>query len=166
MNSTAIGLVAVLVALGIGSGGALWLRHRAGRLRVRTKRVVVTAAELGESLGGRATLLQFSTAFCQPCRPTRRILAEVAETVPGTSHVDLDAEANLDLVRKLGVVRTPTFFLLDDRGVIRQVATGVPHKAAVKDALARLVRAEPDGRVLAPASTRDGSPESVPDGRT
>ena len=163
MNSTAIGLVAVVVALGIASGCALWLRHRAGQLRARTQRVVVTATELGEQLGRRATLLQFSTAFCQPCRPTRRILTEVAETVPGTLHVELDAEANLDLVRKLGVLRTPTFFLLDDRGVIRQMATGVPHKAAVKDALERLVHAETDRRALAPVSTRNETSQSVSD---
>lgn len=62
---------------------------------------------LGAELGERATLVQFSTAFCQPCRATRRTLAEVAAMVPGVGHVEIDAEERLDLVRELGIDRTP-----------------------------------------------------------
>ena len=61
------------------------------------------AAELGE----RATLLQFSSAFCAPCRATRRILHEVAEADDGVRHLEVDAEHHLDLVRRLGIQRTP-----------------------------------------------------------
>ena len=43
----------------------------------------VDAAVLGGGQGEKATLLQFSTAFCAPCRATRRVLAEVAAMVPG-----------------------------------------------------------------------------------
>ncbi|MGH3444305.1 MAG: thioredoxin family protein, partial [Nocardioidaceae bacterium] len=50
-------------------------------------------------LGERATLLQFSSAFCAPCRVTRRVLADVAQVVPGVAHVEVDAEGHLDLVR-------------------------------------------------------------------
>ena len=32
-------------------------------------------------LGERATLLQFSSAFCAPCRATRQVLSEVADVV-------------------------------------------------------------------------------------
>ena len=56
---------------------------------------------LGVELGERATLVQFSTAFCQPCRATRRILGDVAEAVPGVVHVEVDAESHLDAVRAL-----------------------------------------------------------------
>ena len=49
--------------------------------------------------GERATLLQFSSAFCAPCRATRRMLADVAGMVPGVTHVEVDAEEHLDLVR-------------------------------------------------------------------
>src|SRR5690348_5787693 len=59
-----------------------------------------------EQLGERATLLQFSSAFCAPCRATRRTLADVAERVPGVAHVEIDAEAHLDLVRRLNILRT------------------------------------------------------------
>ncbi|MGX1799192.1 thioredoxin family protein, partial [Streptomyces albidoflavus] len=74
---------------------------------------VLDAGRLGTELGERATLVQFSTAFCQPCRATRRVLDDVAALVPGVRHVEIDAEAHLDLVRAVGVERTPTVLILD-----------------------------------------------------
>lgn len=65
------------------------------------------AAELGAELGERATLVQFSSAFCQPCRATRRTLTEVAAMVDGVAHVEIDAESRLELVRALDIARTP-----------------------------------------------------------
>ena len=95
----------------------------------------LSAADLETSLGERATLVQFSTAFCQPCRATRRVLAQVAEQVPGVAHVEIDAESHLDLVRRLDVRRTPTVFVLDADGVIVRRAVGAPRPADVVAAL-------------------------------
>ena len=92
-------------------------------------------AGLDLQLGERATLLQFSSAFCAPCRATRRILADIAEAVPGVTHVEVDAEHHLELVRKLGVLRTPTTLILDARGVERTRAAGAPRKEQVLSAL-------------------------------
>lgn len=97
------------------------------------------AAELGAALGERATLVQFSSAFCQPCRATRRILAEVARMVDGVAHVEIDAEARLDLVRRLGVVRTPTVLVLDADGRVVRRAAGQPRTADVIAALGAAV---------------------------
>lgn len=112
-------------------------RRRSGRVRVRgrddDKRV--GAAELGEGLGERATLVQFSSAFCAPCRATRRVLTEVVGMVPGVAHVEIDAERNLDLVRRLDILRTPTVLVLDADGRIVRRATGQPRKADVIAAL-------------------------------
>jgi thiol-disulfide isomerase/thioredoxin len=96
-------------------------------------------AELGEELGERATLVQFSSAFCAPCRATRRVLAEVAGMVPGVRHVEIDAEARLDLVRRLGVLRTPTVLVLDAGGRVVRRAAGQPRKADVIAALGEAV---------------------------
>ena len=95
----------------------------------------LTAETLGSTLGTHATLVQFSTAFCQPCRATRRILDEVATMVPGTVHLEIDAEAHLDLVRQLDIRRTPTVLVLDSAGVITKRAVGLPRKADVIAAL-------------------------------
>lgn len=97
------------------------------------------AAELGAWLGERATLVQFSSAFCQPCRATRRVLADVARMVDGVAHVEIDAEARLDLVRRLDVVRTPTVLVLDAAGRIVRRAAGQPRTADVIAALGAAV---------------------------
>ncbi|WP_067475420.1 thioredoxin family protein [Actinomadura hibisca] len=86
-------------------------------------------------LGERATLVQFSSAFCAPCRTTRRVLGEVAALVEGVSHVELDAEAHLELVRRLNVLRTPTTLVLDTAGREVRRAAGAPRKADVIAAL-------------------------------
>jgi thiol-disulfide isomerase/thioredoxin len=99
----------------------------------------VGAAELGDGLGERATLVQFSSAFCAPCRATRRVLAEVAEMVPGVAHVEIDAEKHLDLVRRLDILKTPTVLVLDADGRIVRRATGQPRKADVIAALGEAV---------------------------
>ncbi|MGW2488426.1 TlpA family protein disulfide reductase [Streptomyces sp. NPDC001606] len=97
------------------------------------------AAELGGELGERATLVQFSSAFCAPCRATRRILGEVAAMVPGVTHVEIDAEARLDLVRALRIVKTPTVLVLDAAGREVRRAAGQPRKADVIAALGEAV---------------------------
>jgi thiol-disulfide isomerase/thioredoxin len=85
--------------------------------------------------GARATLLQFSSAFCAPCRATRRTLADVAGAVPGVSHVEVDAESHLDLVRRLGILRTPTTLVLDGEGREVTRASGAPRAGQVLAAL-------------------------------
>jgi len=95
----------------------------------------LTDAELGGPRGSRATLLQFSSAFCAPCRATRRVLAEVAGMTDGVTHLEIDAESHLDLVRRLDVRRTPTVFVLGPDGRIAHRASGQPRKADVIAAL-------------------------------
>jgi thiol-disulfide isomerase/thioredoxin len=75
-----------------------------------------------------ATLLQFSSAFCAPCRAVRRISSEVAAMVSGVQHVEVDAESHLEAVRALGIWRTPTLLVLDAEGRVVKRATGVPGK--------------------------------------
>lgn len=88
--------------------------------------------------GERATLVQFSSAFCAPCRATRRVLGEVAGMVPGVTHVEIDAEHHLDLVRRLGILRTPTTLVLGPDGHEVSRAGGVPVTAQVVAAIGKL----------------------------
>jgi len=99
-----------------------------------------TWVALGEAVaevapGERATLVQFSSAFCAPCRATRRILTDVAEVVPGVVHVEVDAEHHLEVVRRLGILRTPTTLVLDAAGREIARAAGAPRKEQVLSAL-------------------------------
>ncbi|TKK90862.1 thioredoxin family protein [Herbidospora galbida] len=129
------GFVVLAVTLAAGALAGFLLKRRAGAFRAKDG----ARMDLGEPLGERATLVQFSTAFCQPCRATRRVLAEVAEMVPGVRHVEIDAESRLDLVRAHDVMRTPTVFVLDKSGKIVKKASGQPRKADVIAALALAV---------------------------
>lgn len=105
----------------------------------------LTAADLGGRLGERATLVQFSSAFCAPCRATRRVLEDVAGMVDGVRHIEVDAEAHLDLVRRLDIVRTPTVLVLDADGAVVRRAAGQPRRVDVIAALGAAVRARTGG---------------------
>jgi len=148
------GLIALAAALVAASLLGLALRRRAGRFRAGPGLVagprpdVLTEADLGGPLGQRATLVQFSTAFCAPCRPTRQILGQVAGMVDGVTHVEVDAAARLDLVRQLRINSTPTVLVLDPDGAIVKRAAGLPRKADVIAALGSVI--EPPG-VATPA---------------
>ena len=121
------------IVLAIATGYGYWYRHRDGRVRDRAgreHRLQLKANEIG-ALGERATLLQFSSAFCTPCRATRVILGEVAAASAGVIHIDIDAEEKLDLVRKVGILSTPTTLILDSKGFEIARAVGAPRKAQV-----------------------------------
>jgi thiol-disulfide isomerase/thioredoxin len=161
-------VVAVLV---VATAFGVWRQRTSGRITDaasgRSEQVVVVATAddlpveiesdirdapvkplleaLDGRLGAKATMVQFSSAFCQPCRATRRILEEVAVMVPGVSHVEIDAEDNLDLVRALDIRRTPTVLFLDAQGTVRKHASGLPRKADVIAALGDLIPATGTG---------------------
>ncbi|GAB2951942.1 TlpA family protein disulfide reductase [Streptomyces sundarbansensis] len=105
----------------------------------RTRGQRLDADRLGAGLGERATLVQFSSAFCQPCRATRRTLSDVAGMVDGVAHIEIDAEARLALVRELGITRTPTVLVLDAEGEVVRRASGQPRTADVVAALGQAI---------------------------
>ena len=93
---------------------------------------VLEGTPWADDLGERATLLQFSSAFCAPCRATRRVLGDVASTLPGVAHLEVDAEHHLDVVRRLGILRTPTTLVLSPTG-----ARGDPRDRGADEAAGR-----------------------------
>jgi thiol-disulfide isomerase/thioredoxin len=138
------GLLVLVLAVALALAFGLWRAGTDGRFagthRVRGGSAeptetgpesVLAGTPYAEKLGERATLLQFSSAFCTPCRATRRVLQDVAAIVPGVQHVEVDAEHHLDLVRRLGILRTPTTLVLDQHGTEISRATGAPTKQAV-----------------------------------
>jgi thiol-disulfide isomerase/thioredoxin len=80
-------------------------------------------------------LVQFSTAYCGPCRPTRQLLAQVAGLAEGVAHVEIDAAERLDLVRRLRINSTPTVLVLGPDGAVLSRAAGQPRKTDVLAAL-------------------------------
>ncbi|MDM7856162.1 thioredoxin family protein [Cellulomonas alba] len=91
--------------------------------------------DLGIPLAEVATLVQFSSTFCAPCRSTRHVLERVAATAPGVTHVDLDVADHLALGERLAIDVTPTVLVLDAAGRVVRRATGVPTLAHVRAAI-------------------------------
>ncbi len=125
----------VAAVLVLATVAAFALRRRDGRLK-GTQRRPLTVGELGRPLGTRATLLQFSSSFCAPCRAARQLLADVAAGDVGVAHVEIDVADRLDLVRLLNVRRTPTVFVLGPQGQITRRASGLPSRDDVLAAVA------------------------------
>jgi thiol-disulfide isomerase/thioredoxin len=146
MESVGLIVIVAVLVVGIAIGG--WRRRTDGRLRpAPTQPESVTPdverldPELLAALGvapGQATLLQFSSAFCAPCRAVRRVSSEVAGMIPGVQHVEIDAESHLDAVRALDIWRTPTLLVLEADGRVVRRATGVPAKAQLIAAIGEL----------------------------
>ncbi|WP_299058212.1 thioredoxin family protein [uncultured Nocardioides sp.] len=140
----------LLGALALAGVLAVWHRRVNGRFRptaeaerpeekaVEPVLDEVTWQSLGAEPGERATLLQFSSAFCAPCRATRVTLGDVASRVPGVAHVEVDAEKHLDLVRRLNILRTPTTLVLDADGAEATRASGAPTRDQVLGALSQM----------------------------
>lgn len=139
MSVHLVGIVAVAAALLLACVVGVWWRRRDGRFAAPVnERQVVSAEDIGARLGARATLLQFSSEFCAPCRATRTLLAELAGTVDDVAHTELDAAEHMDLVRRLDVMRTPTVFVLDRDGRVVRRASGTPRRDELVSALADL----------------------------
>ena len=134
MNS----LVPILVVLSLASVYGVWYQRSRGKIRASHKgpEGALNAELLGSPLGSRATLVQFSSAFCTPCRATRVLLENVASTLPDVKHIEIDAEAHLDLVRKLNIHSTPTTLILNSQGIEVGRAVGAPNRAQVLNSLA------------------------------
>src|SRR5687767_3936438 len=141
-----IGVSVLAVALAATALAAWWLRTKSGAERPDEGNDV-PANDVFARLGVRAadadlTVVQFSTAFCGPCRATKARLQQMQATRPGLAVVQVDAESHLDEVRELDVRRTPTLFYLGRDGRVIGRSSGAPQPAE----LTALVDAHVGGR--------------------
>lgn len=134
---TLIPLVAVLAG---ATGFGFWYQRTRGEFR--KKKTVngpkLTAEIVGTELGSRATMVQFSSAFCTPCRATKALLEDMVKTMPDVRYAHIDAESHLELVRKLDIRSTPTTLFLNGAGVEVGRAMGTPNRAQVQAAIAAI----------------------------
>ena len=132
---TFIPLAIVLVS---ATGFGIWYQRTRGEFR--KKKTVngpkLTAAIVGTELGSRATMVQFSSAFCSPCRATRVLLEQMVQTIPDVAYVHIDAESHLELVRQLNILSTPTTLFLNRDGTEVGRAMGTPKRSQVLTAVA------------------------------
>lgn len=147
-----IGVWILLAALVVTVALALVRRRVDGRFRVapapgtnagagaeaRPELPVFDLAAVGGVPGRDVTLVQFSSAFCAPCRATHRLLTDISARHDGVEHLEIDAESHLDLVREHGILRTPTVLVLDPQARVVGRASGLPTRDQVEAAIAAL----------------------------
>jgi thiol-disulfide isomerase/thioredoxin len=138
MDASTVVYVLASLVLASTAIGLVW-RVSNGRVR-RTAAGHVVAIE-GVTLGDRATLLQFSTEVCAPCRATARVLGELAETTDDVAHVDLDVTHRPELAARFRVLQTPTTLILDRDGTVRARIGGAVRRDLVAAELHRVVAA-------------------------
>jgi thiol-disulfide isomerase/thioredoxin len=125
-------LTLLIILLVIASAYGFWYQRSRGKIKtVASNSQLITSAKIGAELGDKATLLQFSSAFCTPCRATRTLLSQVITDYPGINYIEVDAESNLELVRELNIKSTPTTLVLDANGAELSRAIGAPKRSDV-----------------------------------
>ena len=121
----------VVLALAIAFG--VWYTRSRGEFR--KKKTVngpkLDASVIGVELGSRVTMVQFSSAFCSPCRATKALLEDMVKTMPDVRYAHIDAESHLELVRQLDIRSTPTTLFLNSAGVEVGRAMGTPKRSQV-----------------------------------
>jgi thiol-disulfide isomerase/thioredoxin len=133
MDSLALLTFLLLGATVIG----LYYRKNAGLIK-RKKRLKLSPSEFGGAYGKRATILQFSTTFCSSCRAAKALIKDVVKGEADISYYEVDAESNLELVRKVDVRSTPTTLFLDSSGFEIARATGTPKRDQLIKVMATL----------------------------
>ena len=120
-------LLPLLLLISITSVIGLTLRAKKGVIKKGGK-LKVSEGEFGGKYGSRLTILQFSTTFCSECRTAKAIVQDVVKPYKDISYVEVDAESNLDLVRRVDIRSTPTTIFLDSKGFEVARAKGAPKR--------------------------------------
>ena len=131
----------ILLIFALASTYGIWYQASRGKVKTKTKRassLALAENEIGGEFGSRATFVQFSSAFCTPCRATRALLSDITADLDDVKHIEIDAEKNLDLVRKLDIRSTPTTLVLNSEGIEVGRAIGAPKRGEILATLAAL----------------------------
>jgi len=133
MESLSLLVLILLISTAIG----FWYRSKNGVIR-KKRRLHISEAEFAGRYGSRITILQFSTTFCSQCRAAKALINDVVKDEKDISYLEIDAESNLALVRKVDVRSTPTTIFLDKGGYEIARATGAPKRDQLQRVIASL----------------------------
>jgi len=120
-------LLPLLLLISLTSVIGLTLRAKKGVIKKRS-RLKISEVEFAGKYGSRLTILQFSTTFCSECRTAKAIVKDVIKDSKDITYVEVDAESNLDLVRRVDIRSTPTTIFLDSKGFEIARAKGAPKR--------------------------------------
>jgi len=120
-------LLPLLLLISLTSVIGLTLRAKRGVIK-KGSRLKISEGEFGGKYGSRLTILQFSTTFCSECRTAKAIVKDIVKDSKDITYIEVDAESNLDLVRRVDIRSTPTTILLDSKGFEIARAKGAPKR--------------------------------------
>ena len=120
-------LLPLLLLILLTSIIGLTLRAKKGVIKKGSK-IKIAENEFGGKYGSRLTILQFSTTFCSECRTAKAIVKDVVKDFKDIAYIEVDAESNLDLVRRVDIRSTPTTIFLDSKGFEIARAKGAPKR--------------------------------------
>ena len=120
-------LLPLLLLISLTSVIGLTLRAKKGVIN-KGSRLKISEGEFDGKYGSRLTILQFSTTFCSECRTAKAIVKDVVKDFKDIAYVEVDAESNLDLVRRVDIRSTPTTIFLDSKGFEIARAKGAPKR--------------------------------------
>ena len=130
----------LVIVLALASAYGFWWKRKQGA--IRSNKAIpghrLTETVLGEALGSRATMVQFSSAFCAPCRATHSLLSQMVIPMNDVKHIHIDAESHLELVREFDIRSTPTTLFINKDGIEVGRAAGTPKREQVLAALAAI----------------------------
>jgi thiol-disulfide isomerase/thioredoxin len=126
--SVLIGLVVLSTVLGL-----LW-RSQSGRIQRSSRTGAASGNRISipdaPAFGSRATLLQFSTQVCTPCKTTHTLLSGLAAELDDGSgtivHVDIDVTSRPEIANQFTLLQSPTIFILDGNGELQVRIGGAP----------------------------------------
>jgi thiol-disulfide isomerase/thioredoxin len=98
-------LLLLAFVLILASGVGIYFQRRSGVIK-RKKLLRLSLSEAGGRYGDRATIVQFSTSFCSSCRAAKALISDVVKDQSDISYHEVDAESNLDLVRRVDIRST------------------------------------------------------------
>jgi len=127
-------LLPLLLLISITSVIGLTLRAKKGVIK-KGSRLKISEGEFDGKYGSRLTILQFSTTFCSECRTAKAIVKDVVKDSKDITYVEVDAESNLDLVRRVDIRSTPTTIFLDSKGFEIARAKGAPKRDQLINAI-------------------------------
>jgi thiol-disulfide isomerase/thioredoxin len=132
-----VNLWAPLGVLLIASVFGFYWRSQQGKLKAPAQiHNFISSDEIGIELGSRVTIIQFSSAFCSPCKATAQIISTLIRDMDDVKFVQIKSEENLKLVEKFDIKSTPTVIFFNSHAMEVGRAVGIPTNQQVLASIA------------------------------
>ena len=78
-------------------------------------------------------LIDFYADWCTPCKIMEPIIDEIQKEYPDIEIKKIDADSDIDMVKKYNVAGIPTYILEEDGKVIKSVKGAIPKYRFIKE---------------------------------